>query len=95
MYAINPAASGGGFHLRYEGDAGVTLSDDPQSRFVHLVHRDGFPARTGHYLVVMMPPPDLSSVEEHFVASRRQVLSLVGVADLEAGDVLGVAHAHC
>ena len=29
MYAIDPAASGGGFRLRYEGATGVALSDDP------------------------------------------------------------------
>ena len=32
-------------------------------------------------------------MEEHFVFSRRKVLPLVGVANLEPGDVLGVAHA--
>ena len=29
VYAIDPTASGGGFHLRYEGATGVTLSDGP------------------------------------------------------------------
>ena len=47
----------------------------------------------GHYLVDMMPQSDLPAVEEHFVASGRQVLPLVGVATLEPGDILGVAHA--
>ena len=41
----------------------------------------------------MIPPPDLPSVEELFVASGRQALPLVGVAALEPGDILGVAHA--
>ena len=41
----------------------------------------------------MMPQPDLTSVEEHFVASGRQVPPLVEVAALEPGDTLGVAHA--
>ena len=36
-----------------------------------------------------MPQFDMPSVEEHFVASGRQVLSLVGVAALEPGDILG------
>ena len=36
---------------------------------------------------------DLPSVEEHFVACGRQLLPLVEVADLEPGDILGVAHA--
>ena len=41
----------------------------------------------------MLPQSDLPSVEEHFVAFGRQILLLVGVADLEHGDILGVAHA--
>ena len=45
------------------------------------------------YLGDMMPQPDLPSVEEHFVASGRQVFPLVGVTDLELGDIFGVAHA--
>ena len=32
-------------------------------------------------------------MEEHFVASWRQVFSLVGVVKLEPGNILGVAHA--
>ena len=32
-------------------------------------------------------------MQEHFVASGRQVLPLTGVADLEPGDLVGVAHA--
>ena len=69
VYAIDPAASGEGFLLRYEGVAGVTLSDDPRLLAVSLIRRDGSPALTGHYMVDMMPQPDLSSVEDHFVAS--------------------------
>ena len=87
MYPIDPTASGGGFHVRYEGATGVTLSDDPQLLAVNLVRSDGYPALTGHYLVDMMPQPDLPSVEEHFVASGRQALPLVGVAALEPGDI--------
>ena len=41
----------------------------------------------------MMPQPDLPSIEEHFVASGRQVLPRVGVAAHETGKILGVAHA--
>ena len=93
MYAVDPAASGGGLHLRYEGVAGVTMSDDPQLPAVHLVRSEGSPALTGHYLVDRMHQPDLPSVEEHFVASGRHVLPLVGVTVLEPGDILGVAHA--
>ena len=32
-------------------------------------------------------------MQEHFVATGRQVLPLTGVADLEPGDLVGVAHA--
>ena len=32
-------------------------------------------------------------IQEHFVVSGRQVLSLTGVPDLELGDLVGVAHA--
>ena len=32
-------------------------------------------------------------MQEHFVASGRQLLPLTGVADLESGDLVGVAHA--
>ena len=41
----------------------------------------------------MLPQSDLPSEEEHFVASGRQVRPLVGVSNLEPGDLLGVAHA--
>ena len=58
--AIDPAASGGGFHLRYEGAAGGTLSDDPQLFAVNLVCSNGFPALTVHYLVDMMTQPTYS-----------------------------------
>ena len=67
--AINPIASGGCFHLRYEGISGLAQSDDPHLFAVNLVRSDGSPALTGHYFVDMMPQSDLSPVEEHFVAS--------------------------
>ena len=54
---------------------------------------NGYPALTGHYLVDMLPQPGILSMKEHFVASGRQVLPLTGVADLEPGDLVGVAHA--
>ena len=91
-YAIDPVVSDGGFHLRYDGTVGVTLSHEPQLFAVNLVGSNGYPALTGHYLVNMLPQPDLPLVEEHFIASGRQVLLLVGVADVEPGDLLGVAH---
>ena len=93
VYAVDPATSGGGLRLLYEGTAGVTQSDNLQLLAVHLVRSDASPALTGHYLVDIMPKPNLPSVEEHYVASGRQVLPLVGVAALEPGDILGAAHA--
>ena len=47
-YAINPVASGGGFHLRYDGTVGVTLSDELQLLAVNLVRSNGSEALTGH-----------------------------------------------
>ena len=92
-HAINPVASGGGFRLRYDGDVGRTLSDEPQLLAVNLVRSNGSQALTGHYLVDMLPQSDLPFGEEHFVASGRQVIPLVEVSNLEPGDLLGVAHA--
>ena len=59
---------------------------------MNLVRSNGSQALPGHYLVNMQPPSDLPSGEEHFVASGRQVIPLVGVSHLEPGDFLGVAH---
>ena len=55
--------------------------------------RNGSQPLSGHYLVDMLPQSDLLSVEEHFAASGRQILHLVGVGNLEPGDIHGVAHA--
>ena len=60
---------------------------------MNLVRSNGSQALTGHYPVDMLPQSDLPSEEEHFVASGRQVIRLVGVSNLEPGDLLGVAHA--
>ena len=92
-YAITPVASGGGFHLRYDGTVGVTLSDEPQLLAVNLVRSNGSQALTKHHLVDMLPQADLLSEEEHFVTYGWHVISLVGVSNLEPGDLLGVAHA--
>ena len=93
-YAINPVASGGDFHLRYDGAVGVTLSDEPQLLAVNLVRSNGSQALSGHYLVDMPPQSEFPPVEEQFVASGRQVIPLVRVSNLEdPGDTLGVAHA--
>ena len=73
VYAIDPGASSGSFHLRYEGAAGATPSNDPQLLAVNLVRSDGSPARTRHFLADMMLQPKVPSVEDYFVASGRQV----------------------
>ena len=93
-YAVNPVASGGGFHLCYDGAVGVNLSDEPKLLAVNLVLSNGSQALTGHYLVDMLPQSDLPSEdEEHFVASGRQVIPLVRVSNLDPGGLLGVDHA--
>ena len=91
-YVIDPIAADGGFHLLYDGTVGVTLSDEPQLLEVNLVRSNGSPALTGHYLVDMLPQPSILSMQEHFVASGRQLFPLTGVADLEPADLVGVAH---
>ena len=63
------------------------------SRSTYLVRSNGSPALTGHYLVDILPQPDILSGQNHFVASGQQVLPLIGVADLESGDLVGVADA--
>ena len=91
--AINPVASGGDSHLRYDDVEGVTLSDELQLLAVNLVRSNRSQALTGHDLVDMLPQSDFPSGEEHFVASGRQVIPLVRVMKLEPGDILGVSHA--
>ena len=44
VYAIDPAASGGAYRLRYGGAAGVTLSNDPQLLAVHFTRSDAPPS---------------------------------------------------
>ena len=80
------------FHL-YDGADRVTLSDEPQLLPVNLVLSNTLAALTDHYLVEMLPQPDLLLAEEHFAASARQVLLINGTTDLDPGDLLGVAHA--
>ena len=92
-YAVDPAASNGAFHLCYDSTTGVTLSDESQLLAINLVRSNGSPALTGHYFVDILPQPDILSGQEHFVASGRQVLPLIGVADLEPVDLVGVADA--
>ena len=92
-YAVNPVASGGGFHFGYDGTVAVTLSDEPNLLAVNLVCSNGSQLFTRHYLVDMLPRSDLLSEEEHFVASGRQVFPFVWMSNLEPGDFLGVTHA--
>ena len=85
-YAVNPVASGGGFHLCYD----VLRSKCHSVRrtkllAVNLVRSNGSQALTRHYLADMLPQSDLPSEEEHFVASGRQVVPLVGVSNLGPG----------
>lgn len=86
--AINPIASGGGSHRRYDDAVGVTLSEDPQLLAVNLVRSYGSLALTEHFLVDVLPHPDLRSFP-----SEGQVLPLFGIADPRAGDLLGAAEA--
>ena len=60
---------------------------------MNLVRRIGSQALTTHYLVDMLPQSDLPSREKLFVASGRQLITLVRVTNLEPGDILGVVHA--
>ena len=84
-YAIDPISADCGFHLINDGTVGVTLSDEPQLLEVNLVRSNGSPSLTEHYRVDMLPQPGIRSMQEHFVASGRQVLPLTARA--------GVAHA--
>lgn len=83
----------GGFHLRCKDAVDVTLSDEPQLLAINFIDSNGSPTLAGNHLVDMLPQSGLPSVEEHFVPFGRQVLPLVGVADLEPDDIPGVAHA--
>ena len=91
-YAINPTAADDGFHLLCDDTVGVTFSDEPPLVEVNVVRSDGSPAPIGRYLVDMLPQPGILSMQEYFVASGWQVLSLTCVADREPGDLVGVAH---
>ena len=92
-YAVDPAASNGAFHLRHDGTTGVTLSDKPQLLAVNSVRSNGSPALAGHYFVDILPQPDILWGKKHFVASGRQMLPLIGVADLDPGELVGVGDA--
>ena len=92
-YAIDPIAADSIFYLLYDCTVGVTLSVEPRLLEVNLVRSNGSPVLSRHYRVDVLPQPGIRSMQEHFVTSGRQVLPLTGVADLEPGDRVGVAHA--
>lgn len=71
----------------------VTLPNKFQFLEVSLEHRNGSPALTGKILVGMLPHTNLLPEQQHLVASGQKVLPLTGVADLEPGDLVGVADA--
>ena len=76
----------------YKGAVCIILSDELQLLAVNLVRSNAPPALAGHYLVDMLPQSDLPSVGEHFAAFGRQVFPLIEVADLDRGDILGIAY---
>ena len=80
-YATKRVASGGSFHLRYDGAVCVTLSDEPQLLEVGLIRGNGSQSLTGHYLVRMLPQSYVTSGEEQFVVSGRHVINFVGVSN--------------
>lgn len=86
-FRTRPLASGGGFHLRYGDDDNVTPADKTQLLAVHLVRSNGSPALTGHSLIETLPQQDLIFAGDHFVASGRQVFSMVDAANLDPGDL--------
>ena len=48
---------------------------------------------TGHYLAELLPRVGAPGGTEHFVSAGRQLLPLTGHANLEPGDVIGIAAA--
>ena len=63
-FVPDPLASGGCFHLRYDGADRVTLSDEPQLLAVNLIRSNGLPALSGHYLFENLPQQDHRFAEE-------------------------------
>ena len=75
-YAVDAAATNGAFHLLYDGTRGVVLSDEPQLLTVNLVRSNGSPALTGHYVVDILPQPDILSGQEALRCFRATGASL-------------------
>ena len=89
-YIRNREASDNAYHLVYDG-LGVSLTDSSQLVPVNLVHLDGSPALTGHYMVDLLPVNDDSYPLGRLVSSGRQLIPLMGYQDLEPGDILSTA----
>ena len=79
-------------HLVYDGP-GMYLNSSPQLVPVNLIHLNGSPALTGHYMVDIVTTHDAPNPSEHFVAPGRQTIPLTGFRDLEPGDILDTASA--
>lgn len=69
----DPLASGGGFHLRYDGAEGVTLSGEPQQLLAgNLVRNSGSPALTGPYRFLRKSPAQAYTPRNRQKPSTRQ-----------------------
>ena len=62
--AVDPTATGGGFHLLYDGTVGFTLSDEPQLLDVNLVRSNSSPVPIGHYRLDMLPQPGIRLMQK-------------------------------
>ena len=72
----------------------MSLGHAPQLVLANLVHLDGSPAFTGHYMVDIISVYDGSNPSERFVCSGRQKISLTGYRDHGPGDILGTTRHH-
>ena len=79
------------FDLLYAGDAGFTLSRVHRLVEVDLVRSNGAPALAGCCIVEILQATDIFYTEEHIVENGRQFIPLSGVADLDAGAILGTS----
>ena len=79
------------FHLLYTGDSGMALSRDHRLIEIGLVRSNGAPALAGCNLLEMLHAADNFSTEEHIVENDRQFIPFAGVADLQAGALLGTS----
>ena len=70
------SAPTGGYHLRYAGNRGASLSRDDQLVQVSLVRRNGAPALAGSYLVDMLHSSADFTVNEHLVENGLQQISV-------------------